>query len=293
MAKRRWTVVLVPHGSEPSRIVEVSYGVLKLAGRRRCAGIVGRRCSSGTATISRTADLSRTARLEQENAPLGSRDRRAARPARPPSPTPSPGSPSVTPASGSWPISIPSIPRSRRPASAAHAGAPPDARRTTARPCGSRAEEIRVDLNALIRRANLLASSFEEAADSLASPLRASRGHAVHHADAGLAHQRVLVDARASDPAHRPAARGHRRDRADGQPDRGARRRRASLDAGWETGLRQHHHHRPRVRHRHQVRPRVQAAGQERASASTAASGSPWSAIPASPPARTCTTRCT
>ena len=29
MAKRRWTVVLVPHGSEPSRIVEVSYGVLQ------------------------------------------------------------------------------------------------------------------------------------------------------------------------------------------------------------------------------------------------------------------------
>ena len=27
MAKRRWTVVFVPHGSEPSRIVEVSYGV--------------------------------------------------------------------------------------------------------------------------------------------------------------------------------------------------------------------------------------------------------------------------
>ncbi len=29
MAKRRWTVVLVPHGSEPSKIVEVSYGVLR------------------------------------------------------------------------------------------------------------------------------------------------------------------------------------------------------------------------------------------------------------------------
>ena len=32
MAKRRrWTVVFVPHGSEPSRIVEVSYGLIKLA----------------------------------------------------------------------------------------------------------------------------------------------------------------------------------------------------------------------------------------------------------------------
>jgi len=31
MAKRRWTVVFVPHGSEPSKIIEVSYGVLKTA----------------------------------------------------------------------------------------------------------------------------------------------------------------------------------------------------------------------------------------------------------------------
>jgi len=29
MAKRRWTVVLVPHTSEPSKVVEVSYGVLR------------------------------------------------------------------------------------------------------------------------------------------------------------------------------------------------------------------------------------------------------------------------
>ena len=29
MAKRRWTVVLVPHTAEPSKVVEVSYGVLK------------------------------------------------------------------------------------------------------------------------------------------------------------------------------------------------------------------------------------------------------------------------
>ncbi len=34
---------------------------------------------------------------------------------------------------------------------------------------GFRAREVRVDLNAMIRRANLLASSFEEAMDSLAS----------------------------------------------------------------------------------------------------------------------------
>jgi len=57
MAKRRWTVVLVPHGSEPSRILEVSYGVLKMA-----AGGAGMALVAvllvGYATVSRSADLS-------------------------------------------------------------------------------------------------------------------------------------------------------------------------------------------------------------------------------------------
>ena len=112
--------------------------------------------------------------------------------------------------------------------------------RARARRC-RRSAEIRVDLNALIRRANLLASSFKEAADSLARHSAAPGRHPVDHADAGLAHQRVLVDARAPDPAHRPAARGHRRDGAHGQPDRGAGRGRGDR-RGLGDRLRQHHH---------------------------------------------------
>src|SRR6266545_3400754 len=69
MAKRRWTVVLVPHGSEPSRILEVSYGVLKMA-----AGGAGMALVAvllvGYATVSRSADLSRSSRLQHENARL-------------------------------------------------------------------------------------------------------------------------------------------------------------------------------------------------------------------------------
>src|SRR4051812_11733750 len=69
MAKRRWTLVLVPHGSEPSRIVEISYGVLRLL-----AGAVGAivvlALLAGYATVSRTTDLSRAARLQQENTTL-------------------------------------------------------------------------------------------------------------------------------------------------------------------------------------------------------------------------------
>ena len=40
MAKRRWTLVLVPHGSEPSRIIEVSYRALKALGGGAVLGLV-------------------------------------------------------------------------------------------------------------------------------------------------------------------------------------------------------------------------------------------------------------
>src|SRR3954470_15688037 len=69
MPKRRWTLVLVPHGSEPSRIVEVSYnllrGVVAIVG---VFGVVG--LLVGYLTFSHTTDLTRAARLQQENASL-------------------------------------------------------------------------------------------------------------------------------------------------------------------------------------------------------------------------------
>jgi hypothetical protein len=69
VVKRRWTLVLVPHGSEPSRIVEVSYGVLRmLAGA--AGSMIVLALIAGYATISHTTDLSRAARLQQENASL-------------------------------------------------------------------------------------------------------------------------------------------------------------------------------------------------------------------------------
>src|SRR3954465_9409737 len=69
MPKRRWTLVVVPHGSEASRILEVSHTVLRVAAVVLgvlvvLAGI------AGYATISHTTDLSRAARLQQENASL-------------------------------------------------------------------------------------------------------------------------------------------------------------------------------------------------------------------------------
>src|SRR3954462_6691148 len=69
MSKRRWTLVVVPHGSEASRILEVSHTLLCLA-----AGVLGVLVVlagiAGYATISHTTDLSRAARLQQENASL-------------------------------------------------------------------------------------------------------------------------------------------------------------------------------------------------------------------------------
>ena len=165
MAKRRWTVVLVPHGSEPSRIVEVSYTVLKVAASL-CVAVVVVSLLLGYASISRSVDLSRATRLEQENALLAAqlgelhgrvrnlsdtlqsiaqRDQRIRVLANL-----TPLDPQVRAAGIGGPAGT---------MTAAHVSGP----------LGRRADAIRVDISALIRRANLLSTSFREAADSLAS----------------------------------------------------------------------------------------------------------------------------
>ncbi len=164
MAKRRWTVVFVPHGSEPSRVVEVSYGVIKAVLSGAVAGLVVV-LLAGYAAYSRGTDISHTARLARENAVLSrelgdlhgrlssladtlgrisQRDARIRVLANL-----EPIDPQVQAAGIGGPSAIGGIGASASPGS-------------------RRAEDIRVDLNALIRRANLLATSFQEAADSLA-----------------------------------------------------------------------------------------------------------------------------
>jgi len=165
MAKRRWTVVLVPPTSEPSKIIEVSYGVLKsLAVAVGVVAILA--LLLGYAAVSRTADQQRTARLTQENGRLEQQlgeingrlatltdtlSRIAQRDARiRVLANLEPIDPQVQAAG----VGGPSEP------------APPGAAET---PAIRQSHEIRVDLNGLIRRANLLAVSFREAADSLAT----------------------------------------------------------------------------------------------------------------------------
>ena len=163
MARRRWTVVFVPHDAEPSRVMEVSYRVVKTA----ISGALMAAAAAlvlGYMTVSRTVDLSKSARLTQENTRLEQQldelngrlatladtlTRISQRDAR------------IRVLANLEPID-PQV-------QAAGIGGPTVAGvEGDAGSAMRRTSEVRVDLNALIRRANLLASSFKETADSLA-----------------------------------------------------------------------------------------------------------------------------
>lgn len=164
MSKRRWTIIVVPQGSSASRVLEVSYTALKLVGSVAVAATL-LAVLLGYATVSRSLNLARAERLEQENVRLaGELSQLHGR---------------VTALSDTVEQLALRDTRIRLLANlepidpevhAAGIGGPPPA----ARSAGDESEllghagQVRVDLNALIRRANLLASSFREAGDSLA-----------------------------------------------------------------------------------------------------------------------------
>lgn len=160
--KRRWTLVLVPHDSKPSRIVEVSYSLLKTAASLVVV-LVGVALLVGYGTLSRSIDVSRTEQLQAENRQLAARlgelhgrlhhlsDTLNALTAL---------DDKVRTLANLDPI----------PDEVREAGIGGPSTATGEAPVSDlarRADEIRVDLNAMIRRANLLATSFSEAADSL------------------------------------------------------------------------------------------------------------------------------
>ncbi len=167
MALRRWTLMVIPDGSGASRRLQVSTTVLKMV-TAGATVLVLSALVFGYVTVSRSIDLTHAARLERENALLAEelgrlhskltdltdtlatisqRDSRYRVLANL-----DPIDPQVLQAG----IGGPAVPGYDD--SLAEAGV-----------LGFRAREVRVDLNAMIRRANLLASSFEEAMDSLAS----------------------------------------------------------------------------------------------------------------------------
>ena len=164
MPERKWTVVIVPPGTGASKAVEVSQTLLKLvAGVGVVLGLVA--LLLGYATVARTVSLQHSSALERENAELSEqigqlngrvnslddtlrliarRDVRIRLMANL-----EPNDPQVQQAGigGPAPVGV------RPPTSVLQ-------RRT---------DEVRVDLGALIRRANLLAFSFQQAADSIAA----------------------------------------------------------------------------------------------------------------------------
>lgn len=231
MAKRRWTLVLVPHGSEPSRIIEVSYTLLRAAAFA-VAAIVVLALIVGYATLTHTTDLSRTARLQQENASLsreiGELHGRLISLADTLS-TISQRDARIRVLANLEPID-PQV-------QAAGIGGPGTSEVGLGGLTGvaRRTAQVRVDLSALIRRANLLASSFKEAADSLSlhtarlaatpsimptqgwlsSAFSSMRSHPILHM--ARPHEGIDVSAPMGSPIEAPAAG-------------------VVTDAGWETG---------------------------------------------------------
>lgn len=165
MAKRRWTVMLVPHGAQPSRIVEVTSSWLKL-GATAAAVVLGLAVLVGYGVAYRQArgdfDAQSAEKQKTLAAEVGAlqgrvgalRDTLEAISRRDVQvrllANLEPLDPSVHAAGIGGPAPVDSKPLGNDPLSR-HAG------------------DVRVDLNALIRRANLLSRSFAEAADSLSS----------------------------------------------------------------------------------------------------------------------------
>ncbi len=164
MAKRRWTIMLVPHGPQPSRILEVTSSWLKLVAVvgvvvLAVASLVGYavgyrvvRADIADGAQQRERELAtqlgqlsgHVSALQDTLAEIAKRDQRIRLLAN------------LDP--------IPAAVQQAGVGGPALAAAAPRA----ADPLGRRAEEIRVDLGALVRRANLLARSFAEARDSMA-----------------------------------------------------------------------------------------------------------------------------
>ena len=163
MAKRRWTLVIVPPGSGASKIIEVSQSLLKLAAG---AGVVALLLAIGLgySTYSRTLHLSHANAVEKENQTLGTEIAQI--------------SGRLDSLSDTLDVIAERDNRIRLLANLdpidpqvqmAGIGGPERMDAQPSTPIGREASRVRVDLNALVRRANLLADSFREAAESLAS----------------------------------------------------------------------------------------------------------------------------
>ena len=69
MAKRRWSVVLVPHGAEPSRILEISWNLVKAVTSVGVVSVV-LALLLGYAVLSRKVTVNKNTELERQNRAL-------------------------------------------------------------------------------------------------------------------------------------------------------------------------------------------------------------------------------
>ncbi len=164
MPDRRWKILFVPQSSGASRVVEVSQSAIRAVVSLAVTGLA-LVLLVGYGVVARGADIARTEALEKENQQLVSTlgqletrlgvltdtlaqlERRETRIRLLANLEP------IDPAVHGAGIGGPAL-----------GGAPAEAS-----PLAGRAREARTDLSALIRRANLLAWSFREAAESLSS----------------------------------------------------------------------------------------------------------------------------
>ncbi len=158
--------MVVPEGSGASRAIQVSQSVLKV-GAIGLGLFVLLALVLGYATVSRSVDLSRAARLERENqqlaATLGQLNAQIS--------TLSDTLGRITQRDARIRLLANLEPTDPQVLQAGIGGPAPESA-TNGDPRSElvrQATEVSVDLNALIRRANLLAFSFDEAADSLES----------------------------------------------------------------------------------------------------------------------------
>ncbi len=167
MAERRWTFVVVPHGSGVSTRLQVSTAVLKMIAGGAATLLVAA-LVFGYVTVSRKVDLTRAAQLERDNAILAEELGRLQSQLTWVTDTIN----EISLRDNRYRVLADLDPIDPQVMQAGIGGpAEPGFDDALARAgvLGQRATEVRVDLNALIRRANLLASSFDEAMDSLAS----------------------------------------------------------------------------------------------------------------------------
>ncbi len=164
MSKRRWTIVIVPQGSSASKIIEVSHTALNLVGSLGVAAMM-LAMLLGYATVRRTLNLARAERLERENARLT--DELNLLGSHVGALTDTMAMLEVRDAQLRLLANLDPIDQQVH-AVGIGGPLPKTPVEAPASELVGRAGQVRVDLNALIRRANLLSVSFREAGDSLA-----------------------------------------------------------------------------------------------------------------------------